>query len=67
MQDNINIKDVYDIIPAENTHSEGVNVIEQPLRLKLQALEAALKEAKTVICLLLPKSLHYQKLISSLY
>lgn len=48
MQNNIYIKDVYDVIPAENTHLEGVNVIDKPLLLKLKALEAALKDAKKV-------------------
>lgn len=48
MQNNIYIKDVYDVSPAEKTHSEGVNVIDKPLLLKLQALEAALKDAKKV-------------------
>lgn len=73
MQNNIYIKDKYDVSPAENTHSEGIDVIDKPLLLKLQGLEAALKDAKKVsnwriTHFLLPKSLHYiRNSLSSLY
>ncbi|WOG86273.1 hypothetical protein DCAR_0205474 [Daucus carota subsp. sativus] len=50
--DNIYIKDVNDTIPEENTHPEDFSVVDKPLLSKLQALETALKDAKTQIQML---------------
>lgn len=48
MQDNIQIKDVYDISPPEDTQLADAKVVDTPVLKKLQAFEAALKGANMV-------------------